>query len=94
MVQWKVKRKTKWRKKLLETPGLEPGISRLEVKCVYRYTKTSPIAITRKREMEFWNLTLQVNMSMIPASDRKINDTLVIAYCLSYNILESQRKQS
>ena len=31
---------------------------------------------------------------MIPTSDRKIKDTFEIAFCLSYNILESQRKQS
>ena len=33
-------------------------------------------------------------MSMIPASDREINVTFVIAYCLSYNILDAQRKRS
>ena len=32
----------------------------------YRYTKTSPIAITRKREMEFWNPTLQVKYKHDP----------------------------
>ena len=32
-------------------------------------------------------------MSMITASDRKIKCTLVMAYCLSYNILKAQRKQ-
>ena len=34
------------------------------------------------------------NMSMIPASDRKIKGTLVIAYCLSYNILKAQRDKT
>ena len=32
-------------------------------------------------------------MSMIPASDRKIKGTLVIAYSLSYIILKAQHKQ-
>ena len=32
----------------------------------YRYTKTFPIAITRKREMEFWNPTLQVKYEHNP----------------------------
>ena len=32
----------------------------------YRYTKTSPIAITRKQEMEFRNPTLQVKYKHDP----------------------------
>ena len=44
-----------------------------------------------------WNSQIPLckwNMSMIPAYDWKIKCTLEIAYCLSYNIAEAQRKQS
>ena len=60
----------------------------------YRYTKTFPIAITRKREMEFSNPTLQVKYEHNPGIWSKNKGTRVIAYCLSYNIFEAQRKLS
>ena len=58
MVEWKVKKKKKWRKKIVgdartRTRDLEVGS---QVR--YRYTKTFPIEITRKRKMEFSNPTL------------------------------------
>ena len=65
MVQWKVKRKKKVEKKLLETPGLEPDL-KIGSQVRYRYTKTFPIAITRKRKMEFSNPTLQVKYEHDP----------------------------
>ena len=66
MVQWRSKGKKKVKKKIVgdtrtRTRDLEVGS---QVR--YRYTKTSPIAITRKREMEFWNPTLQVKYEHDP----------------------------
>ena len=65
MVQWKVKEK-KSEEKIVgdtrtRTMDLEDGS---QVR--YRYTKTFPIAITRKREMEFSNPTLQVKYEHNP----------------------------
>ena len=66
MVQWKVKMKKKWRQKIVgdartRTRDLEVGS---QVR--YRYTKTFPIEITRKRKTELSNPTLQVRYEHDP----------------------------
>ena len=60
------KEEKKWKKNIVgdartRTRDLEDGS---QVR--YRYTNTFPLAITRKREMEFWNPTLQVKYEHDP----------------------------
>ena len=60
MIIEKSKKKKKWRKKIVGDSRTRTRDLEVRSQVRYRYTKTFPVAITRKREMEFSNPTLQV----------------------------------
>ena len=58
MVEWKVKKKKKWRKKIVADDRTRTRDLEVGSQVRYRYTKTFPLEITRKRKMEFSSPTL------------------------------------